>query len=623
MQRRTNRYFLSIALTSLWLVSACLISFPAWSQSPVAIHSISFPERQNQYVHVTLTLPVTDAVVELAMPNWTPGSYVIRDYVAHLERFAVTGAGGEKLPFTKVEKNRWQIETRGSDRVVVDYDIWAGELHVSSSWVESDFALLNGAGVFLYSQQSLEWPQRVEVNLPDSWRQAHAALPTVGAGQQFVAANYDELVDSPIVAGNMVAERFEVDGQGYQLITVGQTEFWDSEKAVADLSRLIREQQDFWQVNPFDRDFLFFNFLLKYKGGLEHDHSTVMMSDRWTMRNRSDTIKWLALASHEFFHSWNVRRMRPEALADYDYDKEDYSRELWLAEGFTSYYDNLMLFRAGLVNIHEYLDMLATEFRNYETVPGREIGTAEAASFDSWIKHYVPDANSVNSTVSYYRRGSLVGFVTDAMIRRETKDKASLDTVMREMYRLYGPDSPGAGTYPPGAFEAVVESVAGSGVRAQVERMVQTRTDPDIADALDAYGLKLDRSPARTLALQAGVPEPAGFGVSWKKNSPLLIIEQVIRGRAAATAGVIPGDELLAINGQRILPGNMVGQINRLRIGDRIELTLSRHGQLLTIPVDVEPAIPESYAITLKTDATRREKDRLQEWLGTRLSFPR
>jgi predicted metalloprotease with PDZ domain len=486
-----------------------------WSHAPsldaqetVARHFLSFPQSHNQYVHVSLQLPVNNGQIELALPSWTPGSYVIRDFATNLERLRATDGEGRFLNVEKTAKNHWRINTQGASSVTVDYDIWAGELHVSSSWIESGFALLNGAGIFLFSDDSLNWPQEVTVKLPGSWSRIHTTLLPLAGNNHFIARNYDELVDSPIVAGNAPENRFEVDGQGYVLVNTGETEFWDGDRSVKDVAAIVRTQQEFWGVNPFDRDYLFLNFLLESHGGLEHDHSTVIMGSRWVMRNKQDYTKWLALVSHEFFHSWNVRRMRPEALAEYDYDREVYTRELWLAEGLSSYYDNLLLFRSGLVDVNEYFELLAAEFRNYDTIPGREVVSAELASFDSWIKQYVPDANSINSTVSYYRRGSLIGFVTDAAIRRETESKASLDTVMREMYRQYGPGGPGKGSYPSGAFEKTVESVAGAKVRAMVEGLLRTSSDPDVDEALAWYGLQLDRAPDRTAAEASRDPVP-------------------------------------------------------------------------------------------------------------------
>ena len=548
---------------------------------------------------------------------------MIRDFAANLERLHATDSKGRIIEVEKAAKNRWRADTESIAELTVDYDIWAGELNVSSSWIESGFSLLNGAGVFLYSDDSLGWPQEVEVNLPDSWSRVRTSLTAIEENRRFRAKNYDELVDSPIVTGNAPEYRFQHDGQDYILVNLGETAFWDGERSAKDVAAIVKVQQEFWAVNPFNRNYLFLNFLLESSGGLEHDHSTVMMSSRWAMRNKQDYTKWLALVSHEFFHSWNVRRMRPEALEQYDYDKEVYTRELWLAEGLSSYYDNLLLFRSGLIDVAEYFELLAAEFRNYFTVPGREVRSVELASFDSWIKHYEPDANSVNSTVSYYRRGSLIGFVTDTAIRRETKSRASLDTVMREMYQQYGPDGPGKGSYPRGAFEEIVESVAGPEVREMVKNLLQTTSDPDIDEALDWYGLLLNRSPERAAAELAGNPVPTGFGLSWESDNNLLIVEHVIKGGTAAEAGVLPGDELLAINGLRVLPQSVGKQISSLLPEEEVELILARNGLLLTLPVHVQHALPEKFVIATKPKMSQREKSHLEQWLGRDLRFAR
>jgi len=345
------------------------------------------------------------------------------------------------------------------------------------------------------------------------------------------------------------------------------------------------------------------------------------MCDAWQMKERKAYVKWLGLASHEFFHTWNVRRMRPAALAIYDYDREMYTRELWLAEGLSSYYDDLLVFRSGLIGVTEYFDLLAQEIRNYEVAPGRQVRSAQNASFDTWIKHYQPDENSVNSTVSYYRKGALIGFVTDTEIRKATAGRESLDTVMRRLYEQYGPSGSGQGAYPPGAFEEQVERVAGESVRSFVEKLLRTTEDPDVDTALNWYGLKLDRNAARTAAEAAGTPRPAGIGVTWDFSGNRILAEHVVLGHSGAQAGVLPGDELLAIDGSRVTGDNYAVHMQRLQPGDTVELTLARHGRLLTLQAEVRDAISETYAIIAEGKLRRSEQGRLEAWLGQDLSF--
>ena len=578
-------------------------------------HEISFPRAHNQYVHVESVFPVGPGPVELAMPVWTPGSYLVREYAAHVERLAVTGPGGASLAVQKTAKNRWRVVAQGAGEIRVAYDVWAGELNVSSSWVESSLALLNGAGVFLYTEESRDLPQALTVRLPASWPRVHTSLNRPGPGWRFLADHYDELVDSPLLAGTTVQHDFEVSGHPYGLVFSRENPMWDAERAAADAARLIRAHQSFWGINPFTRKYLVMTLFMGSFAGLEHDHSTVLMVDPWSMRDPLDYRRWLGLVSHEFFHAWNVRRMRPAALSEYDYERETYVRELWLAEGLTSYYDDLLLFRSGLIDVADYLQLLAKEIRNYETTPGREVRSAELASFDTWIKHYRQDENSVNSTVSYYRKGAVIGFVLDTAIRRETGGDASLDDVMRTMFQRYGKAENGG--YPPGAFEEVVEEIAGTEVRVLVEQLVRETVDPDVDSTLAWYGLALNRTPANN---GNGSP-PAGFGIEVDAAGSALVVTQVVAGHAAAAAGVLPGDELIAIDGNRVTAANYDRLLDRLVPGEPAELLLSRHGRLLSLAAEVQVAIPAEFTITIEDRLNGRQKSRLEKWLGRDLVF--
>jgi len=604
-----------------WPVRAQPVPGPVVSTAAVR-HELSFPQRRNQYVHVRSTWPVSAASVDFAMPSWTPGSYLIRDFAANVEGLQARSGDGRALEAVKLAKNRWRVNAPDTDELTVEYDVWAGELNVATNWVESDFALLNGAGIFLYSEASRAWPQQLRVQLPEDWPQLATPLRSAGAAGLYRAEDYDELVDSPIVAGALDRRDFRVDGQGYALVLAPGSRDWDLLQSVQDLAEVIEVHQAFWGANPFDREYLFINLFAGPIGGLEHDHAAVMMIQPWQMRERWDYVRWLGLASHEFFHAWNVRRMRPRALQAYDYDREVYTRELWLAEGLSSYYDNLLLFRAGLIDVAEYLDLLAEEIRNYELLPGRHVRSAEHASFDTWIKQYKPDENSLNSTVSYYRKGALIGFVTDTAIRRQTRNRESLDTVLRDMYARFGP---GQAAYPPGAFEELVEQAAGLETRAFVEDLLRSTADPDVDGALAWYGLVLDRAPGRPPAEEADPDRlpPADFGIVWNASGPRLLADQVILGHAAANAGVLPGDELIAIDGIRVLPDDYLGHQRRLRPGQVVELTLVRHGRLLALPVQLQQAIPDRYQIVAADALGRAERERLTTWLGRELRFLR
>jgi predicted metalloprotease with PDZ domain len=604
-------------LAALLLLAFQLPLFGMAADGTEVSHTLSFPQKNNQFVHVNTRFAVATDQVDVFLPSWNPGSYLIRDFAGNLERFQASDSSGSLLPVTKISKHQWRIDTRGVDQLTINYDVWAGQINVAESWIETGMAILNGAGVFLYSEQTRGLPQNVEVAMPESWSHIHTSLARKSNGPGFRARDYDELVDSPFLLGNTVEYSFEVSGHPYSLVLSENNRFWEGQVSADDVARIVKAQQEFWGVNPFDRKFIFLNLFMEKLAGLEHDHSTVIMSSPWQMRSRADYVKWLGLVSHEFFHSWNVRRMRPQALVEIDYEQEVYTRELWLAEGLTSYYDNLMLFRGGLIDVADYFTLVAEEIRVYETTPGREVRSAELASFDTWIKQYKPDSNKLNSTISYYRKGALIGFVADTEIRRKTNSRSSLDTVMRQMYALYGPGGTQPGGYPPGAFEDIVESIAGPDARKIVDRMLNTTSDPDIDRALDWYGLALKRVPD----VVPDSPVSGGLGVIWKVAGAALLAEHVLLGHSGATAGILPEDELLAIDGLRVTPENYLDRLQRLRPEEEVELTLVRHGQLFALPVRLGGEIPATYVIGTKTDIDKREKKRLELWLGSDLKF--
>jgi predicted metalloprotease with PDZ domain len=606
----------------LWGVFLCAQLSAVSAQTMQAEHLVSFPGRQNQYVDIQLSMPVSGDQTELLIPSWTPGSYLIRDYAAHVERLQARAVGGKPLDVQKVAKNRWLVANSGERAILVSYSVWAGELGTSSNWVDNDFALLNGAGLFLYTEPSRNWPQHVTVELPQDWKSISTSMPEAGSQHRYLAANYDELVDSPMLLGNANVFPFSVEGQAYALVNQGETEFWDGPKSAQDVAGVVATVQAFWGSNPLERPYLFLNVIAEGSGGLEHDHSTVLISGPLQMEYRQDYVDWLALVSHEFFHAWNVRRMRPQALDRYDYLQETYTRELWLAEGLTSYYDNLLLLRSGLISAKEYFTLLATELHTYETTPGRHLDSAEAASFDAWIKLYKPDANTVNKSVSYYRKGSIVGFATDTAMRQASEHRVSLDTLMREMYRRYGPTGvAGDGGYPAGAFQSLAGELAGEAVKEQVQTWLETTADPEIDAALAWYGLKLDRSPSRTAAAEAGQPEPTDFGLVWNKLVPNLQVEAVLRGGTGAAAGILPLDEVLAINKLRVTKETIVERMQRLVPGEKVEILLVRHGRIRTLEAAVQAAVPDKYLISIDPDISGKQKDRMEAWLGINLQF--
>lgn len=587
------------------------------AQPPAVRHEISFPGLNQQYVNVRSEFPVQGASSTFHMPAWIPGSYLIRDFAANVEGLSFSDMQGGTIPFSKTGKDAWQVETAGIDRLVAEYRVYAGELSVNTSWAGPEFVVLNPASVFLYSDFSRGLPQALEIGAPAGLGDVLSAMERDGQGG-FMAKDFDELVDSPVMIANAQVHEFEVDSQAYRLVNVAATEFWDSEQSARDVEAIVGATNQFWREMPFEKPYWFFNVLAERGGGLEHDHSTLIMGYRWQMQDRDDYLKWLSLVAHEYFHAWNVRRLRPRALQHYELQQEQYSEQLWLVEGITSYYDNLLLSRAQLVGPDEYFKRLALDLHVLELTPGRDRISLRRASHDAWIRHYKPDANSVNSTISYYTKGAVLGFVLDTRLRSQSNNRLNLDRVLREFWQRWK-DEP----YPEGAFTQLVGELAGQDTQQWLEPLLSRSGSLDIDQALAWYGLVLDRHPVNNAARETGAPLEAGMGINWETEVPGLVVNSVVHDMGASRAGVMPGDELLAISNERVTRDTIEDRMGRLQPGQEVQLLLARRGRIMELAVVLDEARPVTYEIMLDEDFGKRHLRRLESWLGQELVFSR
>jgi len=598
-----------------WLVFMLLLSGTVFADEAVR-HTLSFPTDRQEVILVRSEFPVSAPVTELLMPNWTPGSYLMRVYAANVDRISAVSGEGKPLPVRKSSKDRWQVNTEKVTKLIVDYQVFTPDINVNSSWASKAFTLINGASVFLYTSPTRNLPQQLDIVVSPARGEVFTALPKSPDGSGYRVADYDELVDNPVAIAKAPAYRFKVKQQEYVLVNIGENEFWDGQQAADDVKKIVKQTQSFWRSNPLSRPFWFLNFAVEGKGGLEHDYSTVIMTGRRQMRDRGDYIKWLGVVAHEFFHVWNVRHMRPVELAEYDYQHEQYTGQLWLAEGLTSYYDNLLLSRAGLIKPEEYIELLARDIHRLETTPGRKLRPVTEASVDTWIRYYQPNTNSVNSTISYYTKGAVIGFVLDTYLRKKSKGRHDLDDVMRKMYQLHA-----GRPYTIDDFKKVVADVGGQGAVQFLEPLLDTTVDPDVDAALDWFGLRLERAPEVRQARQNGDPVESGFGVIWDEVKSGLVVKSVLAGSSGAAAGLLPGDELLAVGDERLTRDRLPNLMIAYRPGQKTTLLVSRRGRIVTLNVELGTAIPERFDILLQSRFGKRHLNRLQSLLGQNLKI--
>lgn len=601
-----------------------LISFSAACGGPVReiapiSYTLRFPEALNHYMEVEADIPTLGAdQLELFMPVWTPGSYLVREYARNIDRIDATTTKGDSLEITKTTKNRWVVNSEGLDRVRVTYRLYGWEINVRSNWIEGNFAMINGAPTYLsvvdnYQQR----PYQVHVELPEDWAGSYTALQTTDRPNSYFAPDFDTLIDSPLLAGSPQVDSVDINGVPLYLVTLGGAGVWDNERALRNVAAVAKTQQEFWGQYPSDKPYYIFNLLTGFRGGLEHKDGFVMTADRWYSSTRGGIGSWLSLVSHEYFHLWNGKRLRPVQLGPFDYEHEAFTRSLWVVEGITSYYQHILLRRAGFSTRESYLRTASNLIRSVENTPGRLVQSMSDSSFDSWIKSYRPDENSSNTRISYYGGGSVVGILLDAEVRRVSNDTKSLDDVMRLAYDRYS----GERGYTEAEFIALTSEVAGSDMAPWFRRVVQTPSQHDYQPFLDWYGLEFEAvtKPEPTM-LPNGIEPPDApggwLGADLKVSGGKTTVTRVLNGTPAYAAGLYVKDELIAVNGFRIEKA-IASHLRPFPPGTTVELLISRRGELITIPATLAEKPNASWTLKIRKDATPEQTAHLESWLGT------
>ncbi len=593
-------------------------------------YTVKFPEPQTHYAEIVVDVP-TDGrpAVTLMMPVWTPGSYLVREYARHVENFSARGADGKALEVSKTRKNRWTIQTGGAERVQVSYRVYAREMGVQSSWIDAGFALLNGAATFLtLAEDAGPRPHEVALILPPGWLKSFTGLPDApgGGAHRFVAPDFDTLVDCPIYAGNPAVYEFQVDGKPHYLVNEGEHGVWDGPRSARDVEAIVRVQRDFWGSLPYDK-YIFFNLLTESGGGLEHKNSTVLMASRWATRRRADYLGWLNLVSHEYFHTWNVKRMRPAELGPFDYENEVTTRSLWIAEGFTSYYDRIFVRRAGLCTVEEFLagdppgaaaevDRTRNDIEVLHDTPGRLVQPLESASYDAWIKFYRRDENTANTGISYYTKGAVVAFLLDARIRAATNGAKSLDDLMRLAYERFS----GAQGYTPEQFRALASEVAGTDLSGFFARTLESTEELDYTEALQQFGLRF-AEPKAEGGKSEGTAEPkpakAWLGLGTKSEDGRLVVTRVKRGTPGFAAGFNVGDEIIALGDERIRAGQWGRRMEQFRPNETTSVLIARRDRLMRLDATFGVEPPNRWAVERDPKADDSAKARRRAWLGS------
>lgn len=453
--------------------------------------------------------------LDLMMAVWSPGYYVQENYATRVKNVVARSADGAALSIEQPRPNRWRVRTQKANVVVLTYTLQADRRSVTSNWVGVDYAVLNGAPTFITLVDTTRRVHDVTIELPAQWKQTATSLTAAPDGNpnHYRAASFDELVDSPIVAGNISLHQFNVAGTTHILADIGEVPAsWNGELAARNLQKFAKANHAFWGSLPFKK-YVFLNVFRSSGGGLEHLNSTLLTSS--PKSEKGGDMIWLQYVSHEYFHAFNVKRLRPVQLGPFDYEQPPRTPSLWIAEGLTTYYGNLLASRGGLGTPDDVLSSLSWDITSLQNSPGRLEQTLAQSSLDIFSTGGSGVGGDSTKVVSYYVKGFIVGFLLDARIQRATQGEKSLDDVMRLAYARYG----GARGYTPDEFVAVASEVAGRNLRPFFHRMVETTEELEYDDALQWYGLRFApaRNPAQRWTLEVRADATPAQRARWTR----------------------------------------------------------------------------------------------------------
>jgi predicted metalloprotease with PDZ domain len=581
-------------------------------------YAIRLDAPSRHLAEVELRFPATAATVEITLPAWCPGSYLIRDYARFVRDLEVLGDDGVPRPAAKRDKSTWSIETRDARELCVRYAVYGHDLTVRTNHIDADHAFLHGPATFVFPPHLRAAPVELELTLPDGWilttAMAWEGSPcggpvAPGAPHRLTAANIDELYDHPIHMG--LVRTFAVPAKvPVKLAIWGDRApggVFDEPRLTTDLGAIVDDHVARFGEAPFSH----YTFILMLAhdsyGGLEHRASSVNLYHPHFAASRKHYEGLLELLSHELFHAWNGKRIAPRPLLELDYTREAYTPCLWLMEGLTSHYDRFALRTSNRITGKSLLEKVLDDWARLMATPGRTRQSLEASSFDAWIKLYKPDESNLNTTVSYYLKGGLVMFVLDLQIRRRTEGARSLDDVLRALWQRYG----ARGEPHPDHLQPVFEEATGLSLADVFERQIRGLEDPELAEELRHVGLEL-----RASADPAQVADGASavwLGVTIGSHK----VTGVLDDSPACVAGLSPGDEIIAIDGFRVTgEADLRGIVGAQKPGDQVELAVFRRGRLIRLPLRLGAAPATRYEIAGSAEAGPTAAARFHAWLG-------
>lgn len=574
---------------------------------------------------ITLTVAKPARLQTLSLPVWIPGSYMVREFAKHVQHLKAE-QGGKACAVEQLDKCTWRMKSSAGKPLVISYEVYAFDHSVRTAWLDAQRAFFNPTSLCLRVHGQEKMAHSLSLVAIDS--EALCAVSTAARAIKlskseaknflgiYVFEDYDHLADTPFEIGDFWRGSFTLRGVLHEFVVSGAPASFDGESLLADTKKIVEVELEFWHgqegTPPFDKYVFMLNAVDEGYGGLEHRASTALICSRRDLprigaaKRAEGYTTLLGLISHEYFHTWNVKRLKPQEFVHCDYSQENYTRMLWFFEGFTSYYDDLLLRRAGLIDHAQYLRLLAKAMNQVQQTPGRKVQSVAQASMDAWVKYYRQDENTPNATVSYYTKGSLVALCFDLSLRAGGKNakKTSLDEVMRLLWQQSNASEKGQGGILEADFAAALRQLSGRSYAKEIADWVHGTEPLPVQDLLAAHGVTVTPEPG------ASLPMAQRLGLRVSESTGILLVKTVLTGGLAQQAGFAAGDEWLAVDDWRIHKLEDIGLLCGPAMQTRA--TVSRDKRLLSLSLTLPSAVAEpSSSYMLRSS----HEERLSAWL--------
>ncbi len=548
-------------------------------------------------------LPKSQRTLDLILPTWRSGRYLILDFAGSVQEFSAFDGDGKPLSWEKIDKTTWRIQTNGRSAVTARYKVYANEFSLRTKGLNDEGAFLDGSSVFMYSETSRRLPLTLTVVPYKNW---HVTTGLEEAGNDpftFTSPDYDYLVDCPLFVGTQKDFEFQEGGKNHVLSIMGEGNY-DSDRIIDDLRKIILVNKKFWGLLPYEKYVFMLHLTPQGGGGTEHINSTIMGARPFIFDNPGSYQSFLGLVSHEYFHTWNVKQIRPRGISPYDWTKENYTKELWVAEGTTSYYGAILMVRAGFMSAGKYIERLPNQIQGERQRPGNRIQSVTESSFDAWVKFWRGNEHSYNSESDYYDRGSDLSLALDLEIRQRSQNRYSLDDVMRALFERFPWNGKG---YTVADLQKICEEYGGNSFQLFFDRYIFGTQSPEWEKLLSYAGLTVK-------AVKDG---KAWLGIFVRDQGEQTTIRFLMADSPAYDAGLNVNDELVAINGRRVRANNLSLFIGEMKIGDTVKITVMRNDRLREFNVTLGANPVSNYTVRKTDNPSELQKSIFESWLAT------